>query len=98
MTEDEPNQDTVVPTILEGVGVRVVAGREHIHLARSDGAALGAFNPAQARLLAALLLGASYALDKAGTHNDMELLIDKVRKHDSELCALRAMPAGSAKH
>jgi hypothetical protein len=89
------NQDTTIATVLPGVDFRVIATAQHVHLVRQDGS-IGAFHPAEARRLAALLLGAAFALDEPGTVADMAALIELVRAQDAQAAALHAWEPGGA--
>ncbi len=97
MSETVSNQDTTIPTVLPGVAFRVIAGTEHVHLER-NGESVAAFSPAEARRLAALLLGAAFALDEPGTVGDVQGLIDLVRVHDAALAVLQDLPDETPRH
>lgn len=100
MSDNTTNQDTVIPTIHPGIGVRVVIGGDGaIHLTRTDeSGSWGGLVPAEARRLAALLLGAASELDDVGTDADFAALIDLIRRHDAQLGVLYSRPPDKPGH
>jgi hypothetical protein len=98
MTEHDNtlNQDTVIPTVLPGVAFRVIAGAEQVHLVLASGQSIAAFLPADARRLAALIIGAAFSMDEPGTVADMAALIELVRAQDAQAALLHAWEPGGA--